>query len=561
MARKLVMLRTLIASVLRMTSPAVSRCCQPKCRRNVLGLLLVVAAGVVYLTYTTTSSSLQPVPFIQRPNFVSEAEITSDVYNLDPLSCANATLSFMFLEGEGQRTTYNAGERITVKVQLFDGYGLPKKRGGDLVRIWLRDLAESACSAGHVTDNEDGTYTGVLRAAWAGQPEIIASIAGPRESLKILYTVFEDHQTIKHINAIFAVEEEDLEVEESPCLPFPEVPGYRNVCNFTAENYGLPWYCGAPRSINITCFDWIQIVVHDNAGHLPLTKAEKVIIERNNHSQLRTRLVVTIRVDESDASSDPDNFVPCNQRPMIDTWGDVSPVGFFHKWTWVPAACKVTIDTVDHYEGCLRNRRLLIYGDSTTRQWFVHFRKLLKLKMASQMFEDGQPWHKPCLAVNTFHNYSVFWGPHELPFYGGPNRGFNRPTYVYLDELPNHSRDIVIIHYYLHFVSFHPSVFTRHIRRLYQSVESLVSRAPNVTVAIKGPHAMQDLPGRLDDYWGPVYDNIIRETFRPIMDKVLYLDYWDMTVASENESLHPNDTIVSNMVHYMLNMACRKIHL
>ncbi|XP_067684431.1 NXPE family member 3-like [Haliotis asinina] len=513
------------------------------------------------MIYTILSSSLEPISYIQRPIFVSEEELSADVYNVDPLACANATLSILLLEGDGTRSTYNTGERITVTVRLYDGYGLPKKRGGDLVRVWLRDIAQSACSAGHVTDNGDGSYTGVLKADWAGQPEIIAAIAGPRERLKIIYKVFENHQTIKHINAIFAIEGGNLEVEETLCLPFPEIFGYRKVCNFTAENYGLPWFCGEPRSINITCFDWIQIVVHDNAGHLPFTDAEKVIIERNNHTQIQARLAVTIRGGVPASSGNTDHVIPCNQRPVFDTWGDVSPVGFFYKWAWIPAACKDTIETIADYEGCLRNRRLLIYGDSTTRQWFVYIRKLLQLKMATQMFEDGQPWHKPCRAVNTLHNYSVFWGPHELPFYGGPNRGFNRPTYVYLDEIPNHSRDIVIIHYYLHFVSFHPSVFTRHIRRLYQSVESLVSRAPNVTVAIKGPHALQDLPGRLDDYWGPVYDNIIRDTFRPIMDKVLYLDFWDMTLAAENKSLHPNDTIVSNMVHYMLNMACRKIHL
>ncbi len=94
--------------------------------------------------------------------------------------------------------------------------------------------------------------------------------------------------------------------------------------------------------------------------------------------------------------------------------------------------------------------------------------------------------------------------------------------------------------------------------RLYQSVASLLSRAPNVTVAIKGPHAFNGMSDRVDDYWGPVYDNIIRTLFKPVVDRVLYLDYWDMSVAAETPNIHPNETIVASMVNYMMSMACRE---
>lgn len=53
--------------------------------------------------------------------------------------------------------------------------------------------------------------------------------------------------------AIFTHPSDTFIVEETPCNYNNQVPGYNELCNFTQENYGRPWYCGKPRLVIIEC--------------------------------------------------------------------------------------------------------------------------------------------------------------------------------------------------------------------------------------------------------------------------------------------------------------------
>lgn len=76
---------------------------------------------------------------------------------------------------------------------------------------------------------------------------------------------------------------------------------------------------------------------------------------------------------------------------------------------------------------------------------------------------------------------------------------------------------------------------------------------------VKGPHAFNDRGnnrGFIDDYWGTIYSQIYKKEFEGVQDQVYFLDFWDMTVAAENDDIHPNVTVYDAKIHSLLGYIC-----
>ena len=52
------------------------------------------------------------------------------------------------------------------------------------------------------------------------------------------------------------------------------------------------------------------------------------------------------------------------------------------------------------------------------------------------------------------------------------------------------------------------------------------------------------------------YAQIWKDEFRPLHEKVRYLDFWDMTVAIENAYLHPPLSTVVEMLKVLFGYMC-----
>ena len=103
----------------------------------------------------------------------------------------------------------------------------------------------------------------------------------------------------------------------------------------------------------------------------------------------------------------------------------------------------------------------------------------------------------------------------------------------------------MLIHLYLHFAFVHTHTFGAHVREVARGVRDLLLRNPSVKVAIRGPHALIwdaavyrkiHIQG---DYYGEACLRIFRQEFRDLLDRVFYLNVWDMTIANQNNDLHP----------------------
>ena len=176
-----------------------------------------------------------------------------DVYDLDSKKPANSSKSNMVLMENGKKV-FQLGENVTVRITLSDGSGKAKTVGGDHVRVWMVEPSKNASSAGYVIDHGNGTYTGHLKALWVGIPLIRAAIAITCEGVGIRNHAFNVPGKLRAVVGVFRSENIS---EETDCAPSLSFKG--EFCNFTAENFGLPWYCARPKDPNLLCHDWIKV--------------------------------------------------------------------------------------------------------------------------------------------------------------------------------------------------------------------------------------------------------------------------------------------------------------
>ncbi|XP_071087436.1 NXPE family member 3-like [Haliotis cracherodii] len=484
---------------------------------------------------------------------VKNNPFASAIAQMDPKTCSYAPNSNIQLASS--KTDFRLGDTISVEIQLFDAYKRRKNKGGDNVRVWMSEASKDARAAGVVTDNKDGTYTGTLKALWTGSPKIEAAIASRKENVDIFYRVYHDYYTLRNLSAMF---ESDGVQEETLCLPIPNIRGFENVCNLTAENYGLPWYCGKPSHRKLLCHDFTGLREPDKQPS-PFTPHEAKFFEGHLlHQKLPTSVAIKVT---SEQDTVPLPSVPCNKTPLRKSWEASTPIGFFYKNSWKSLTCKNTIPADSNiYKECLKNRRIWIHGDSSSRSWFNTLTERLGLTLVTEAWHHSK-WHKPAVTMDTLRNITLLLVPHEYPFYHGytfNKLAYNRATHAYLDDLPNNSRDIFLIHIYLHFNPFPPEVFRTHMKRIARSVKSLVARAPGVKVAIRGTHAFKGRGkiGFLDDCWMFVYDTIQREAFKGLENNVLFLNNIDLTVATENDDQHPNSLAVDSLISHFLGSVC-----
>ncbi|XP_071114443.1 NXPE family member 3-like [Haliotis cracherodii] len=491
------------------------------------------------LTFLTT----EPV-FGRR--YLPELDLLHSSINFHP-KCANANTSRIYLKH--YQPSYSLGEQIKVQIDLFDRDGNRKSTGGDHLRVWMEDPKTSASVSGEVFDHNDGSYTGVFKATWAGKAVIRVFIATRREELALYYRMFKQYSSIWTAYADF--NKKPLSETSRCSANQPSISKTNEWCNLTTENDGFPWFC---KKTNLTCDTWTNS--YTGPTNFTLDTTEKDIltwsVKGASSDILRLFLNISIRnVGNSSLLTPPD--ISCNNLPAKVTWQQKSPNGYFYTNKWHSLMCHDTLPrTIDAYRQCLKGRTLWLHGDSTSAQFKTALHSFLR-------FPSHADAHVPVIDKDPLHNFSVSWHAHELPFYHGARhypRYSNQAQHIMMDRLPNTTKDIVVLYLYVHFTLGHPDEFRRHVRRLVPSAKNLLARAPNVTLAVRGPHAYFRGTQSLISYWGLIYSDIWHEEFASLHDKIVYLDFWDLTMARPSADVHADMSIVHQMVHKMMSLLC-----
>ncbi|XP_067668401.1 NXPE family member 3-like [Haliotis asinina] len=442
---------------------------------------------------------------------------------------------------------FQVGDIINVTIILKDKEGNMLDTGGDDVRIWMKSIDGRYRTSGHVLDHGNGSYTGILRAFWEGHPVILVSIAWTRQLLSIKYRLRSVNAPYTFTYGLFG-KGPLREVTRCNITKTAE-----KMCNYTERNGGHPWYCERPKTKLLSCstLKSHQSVV---AGDYH-TPAEKLFIKRHPPHQILRRITTSV----TRGTFRPLSRISCSELPESHTWRDDFSSGYSSRdndtTAWYSQYCRYSIQhTVLDYERCLTNRRLWLYGDSTTRQWFEYISRFLGKEMV--VYEK----YKPQVAYLSDTNSSIFCGPHEFPFNTGngwTNATFNKPLKQYLDRIPSYSRDIVVFHVLAHLVNFGPDVFRGHIRRNVKSIRDFMLRVPKTIVVVKGTSTFRRFErDKFGDMNAMSFDPILKEEFSVIKDRVIFLDFIPMTLAFEVPGLHPNVEVVKVMVHHLMGSVC-----
>ncbi|OWF41474.1 NXPE family member 3-like [Mizuhopecten yessoensis] len=465
----------------------------------------------------------------------------------DFLSLVNITTSMVSIRNN--KSDVRIGDDITIDIVLYNGRGLRATRGGDMLRVWLREHSLKASVSGYVIDHDNGSYTGVVKAMWAGNPELMFSIGNTKEHVGIYMNMVHKYGLTTFLRAGF---KKQNVTESSLCSVVPNIPNVTDYCNFTAQNYNFSFFCGKPKKLG--CEDW---AVYEHTSTHPWNAKQKILFL--NYKYFKKSVgKLTILADSGAAG---ESNVSCHNVSSTITWQTTNPTGYLYNGNWRSLICKSTLSwKYDSYAKCLEDRPVLITGDSTTRNWYSPLTALLKLRVFVGRHEiKDKAWQKFAEAENKKKSLSTFWSPHEIPFfsYEQDKRNF-RTVASRIDDLPGNKSAVVLLHWFGHMARTTPKHYRKHITSAKHAILRLLKRSPRSSILIKGPHSFT-YTNFLEplDYIGRIYGQILYEEFKDLQDKVYYIDQWDATVGNENLDIHPHHSFDLVMTNFVFSFICK----
>ena len=146
---------------------------------------------------------------------------------------------------------------------------------------------------------------------------------------------------------------------------------------------------------------------------------------------------------------------------------------------------------------------------------------------------------------------------HAQPFFPRDNwdpSQYGRHSLVsYLSDIEDADEDLVIvIHMFSHTLNYRTEIFQDRMNAISSSVRRLLDRNNKVRVLLKGPHTYKYIA----TYKYYMYRKIMKETFKDLYDKVVFMEQGDMTVAKNSKSIHPENDIVREAVRQMIGYVC-----
>ncbi|XP_033752837.1 NXPE family member 3-like isoform X2 [Pecten maximus] len=455
---------------------------------------------------------------------------------------------------EIQLRQFRVGDTLKVQIMLYDRSGAPMTTGGDYVRIWLREKSTKSNVNGYTIDHGNGTYTGVLTLPWAGSPEIIVSLGNTKEHVTLFVNTTETHGLLYAMSSQFISSDGKHKVA-SKCSPLFD--GLANCydnsgCNLTEINYGIPWFCCRPKSKYVDCNDMKKIKCTDESNYLT---NDMLFVSDVRHIRFPP---IKIRVNEGSVSSLQSPPITCYDRARVDTWEDSTPAGYYLHNQWISLHCTPKFRS-GSYSSCFKNKRFVVLGDSNSRGTFIQLATLSSSEYKTTKYTKGDHWHELLEAENTDLNLELMWAPHNAPLFVKDFQGLDtmRSVGSWLDEISNDRPIVVVIHFYYHLAKATLEVYKAMVRDAREALLRLWKRAPDTVVFIQGPHSItyKSVIEPLD-YIRRCYSQIWYDELKGLHDKLVYLDWWDMTAGSENIDVHPSEEVQMDLTQVLMSYLC-----
>ena len=452
----------------------------------------------------------------------------------------------------------NRQGELLVSLQTYTRGNETKTVGGDLIILWAIQKYGGARVAGHVTDEGNGRYSGTLHVTWSGPTDIHVKIGAAMENTCRRLMSMEMYG-----NSVFSLKEGwgirgfyqsgSLKVS-TPCGANSYIFGHSFVCNFTELNDDQSWYCGFPVGLNCTDIYSFGTGSIDSTWMDP---SEQVFTP----SVYGFEEKVTINVKGS--FSKPK--VTCKDRPAKESWLEIrnSTSGYWQNKQWRFMNCYSNVaHTFQGYRQCLSGKTIIFFGDSTVRQYVEYTlfdilglsQKSLKDARGEERTYHSREWYESNGARVTYLKHAMPFHNPDLPPAGITSYATELSTLATSDI--NDTGLVLMFNYHVHLQAYPLLAYRERVAKLVTSLRFFLERKPRAKIFIKSPHfCVWDI--RWYDHWlSTMYINILFEEFGDLMERVIYLDVWAISLAHNNVDLHPQGATFDSQIQQFMSYIC-----
>ncbi|KAI8510147.1 Neurexophilin [Branchiostoma belcheri] len=431
----------------------------------------------------------------------------------------------------------------------------PDKQGnmttniGDYFRASILNLKTKSGAVGIVEDHLNGTYTATFRLLWVGEVNIRVQLVLPRQAIDVIERTVREHPVDKIMfvkRYIVGKAKIDTRCNVDPAVFNTHTP----VCNYSDPHAGVRWFC--EKADNISC--------NTSGYHAKHSTTSTVKLLKNGEEKLFGRGLNGVKKSISGSPSKINvisGLDPLVNRTRCMPGLPTPPVsGFYAGGVWNSLVCHNRhFSNQSEWRKCLRGKTLHFMGDSTIRQWYEHFVKILNL--TDSPLPDAIHQTGPLLARDTVNNITVKYRSHGPPLRCGWTRTFHL-QYVanVIDEIEGGPNDVVGITLWAHFTTYPVDMYRERMEAIRAAIQRLHQRSPDTLVVIKSANTRTGNELVAGDWLALQLDLAMREMFEGM--KVVLVDAWEMTTAQQwhKDVIHPASDIIIQELEYLCSFIC-----
>ncbi|XP_056391132.1 NXPE family member 4-like [Hyla sarda] len=444
---------------------------------------------------------------------------------------------------------YCIGEDFVVRIDMFDHLGNRKTYGGDFIRPRLFSQELGAAASGIVKDFNNGSYHVYFPLYWAGNVKVHILLFHPSEGVAALWRA--RHSSLGVIGFEGKFEKSGKDAVSKCGFEIDREEG-KEICEYKDDLYEEAYYCYKVQ--DFPC-ESLRDMRGYELGVSYLTKEEKEMFQRNN---------IAVEIPPT---FDAVSVTTCGEtkeapKPQCKSgMNSPLPSGHFYDNIWNPVYCNMTLyKTDDDFTRCLQGKKLFLIGDSTLRQFIMHFTGGIKIAKYFRYHGSGwSEWHKALEAINLEKDMYISYKRHGFPLEHPPFYYFKEDMYTsrQIDQLAGGKDTIIMITMGQHFRHFPIKVFIKRAFNIRRAVERLFIRSPDTKVVIKSENTREtfspvEMQGDLHGYHQYL---VLREVFQGI--NVGFVDTWDMTVAAGSVVVHPSGHTFQSILSMAFSFACQ----
>ncbi|XP_070547538.1 NXPE family member 4-like [Ptychodera flava] len=275
-------------------------------------------------------------------------------------------------------TVIHYGDVIKLRLDAKDVNGRQRVHGGDFWKALLTNKNYGKCSVpGHVEDLGNGTYFVTFVAKCVGQATIVISLTHTREAVRCLEREFIPLEDKTAWQGYFGT---GAKSSHTMCWLHREGT-WENKCEYRSKT-GLGrslLLCDKPP--NQSCSSLHHLVaVFPSKTAVDVASKHKHLFEKESKAVAETPKKIIIF--ENDRNRVTEQLPHCSSETVDKTFQ-----GHWFNGTWHPAHCRTQKIDVTKVKSCLANKNILLFGDSTLRQWFEEICQLLQINATKTMWD------------------------------------------------------------------------------------------------------------------------------------------------------------------------------